>query len=83
MYVHICVYWSLDLRLPGLQECPTVWRLYEYYSGEDQVKTMELRHSKQDLPLGKGGEGYVADDDWCYNCGDLGHLGDVRVILHQ
>jgi len=28
------------------------------------------------LGLGKGGEGYIAPDDWCYNCGDCGHLGD-------
>jgi len=24
-----------------------------------------------------GGEGYVGTEDWCFNCGDAGHLGDV------
>jgi len=29
------------------------------------------------MKLGQGGEGYVADDEWCYNCGNPGHWGDV------
>ncbi|KJA24656.1 hypothetical protein HYPSUDRAFT_482111 [Hypholoma sublateritium FD-334 SS-4] len=57
-------------------ECPTVWRLYEYYTAEEQTHVIETRHSKKDLKLGEGGEGYVADDEWCYYCGHNGHWGD-------
>jgi len=35
------------------------------------------RLAKKDMKLGEGGEGYVADDELCYNCGGYGHLGDV------
>ena len=24
-----------------------------------------------------GGEGFIGTEDWCFNCGDAGHLGDV------
>jgi len=37
---------------------------------EDQTRTFARRLSKKDLKLGEGGEGYVADDEWCYNCGN-------------
>lgn len=40
---------------------------------------MEVRKSKQTYPLGQGGEGYIAEDCWCYNCGDSGHWGDVSI----
>jgi len=26
-------------------------------------------------------EGYIARDQWCYNCGGRGHLGDVSFII--
>ena len=35
------------------------------------------RASKKDLALGLGGEGYIGAEDWCFNCGDAEHLGDV------
>ncbi|CAA7259740.1 unnamed protein product [Cyclocybe aegerita] len=57
-------------------ECPTWWRLYEYFSVEEQAHILTHRQAKKDMKLGQGGEGYVADDEWCYNCGDCGHWGD-------
>ncbi|KDR83768.1 hypothetical protein GALMADRAFT_671498 [Galerina marginata CBS 339.88] len=57
-------------------ECPTLWRLYEYFTGQDQTQTLTQRQSKRDFKLGQGGEGYVADDEWCYYCGSYGHWGD-------
>lgn len=63
--------------VPQLQECPTWWRLYEYVNEEDRIQLLVLRRTKKDMKLGEGGEGYIADDEWCYNCGDSGHWGDV------
>ncbi|KAF8914586.1 hypothetical protein CPB85DRAFT_519191 [Mucidula mucida] len=57
-------------------ECPTWWRLYEYISEEDRTKTINSRREKATLSLGEGGEGYIAEDAWCYNCGLGGHWGD-------
>ena len=36
-----------------------------------------MRQQQREMKLGEGGEGYVADDEWCYNCGNVGHWGDV------
>jgi protein AIR1/2 len=60
-----------------MQECPTWWRLYEYFNEEDRDRILAMRQQKRDVKLGEGGEGYVADDEWCYNCGNAGHWGDV------
>ncbi|KAG5727492.1 hypothetical protein E4T56_gene11992 [Termitomyces sp. T112] len=57
-------------------ECPTLWRLYEYLTEEAKGLVIQTRQEKQNLALGEGGEGYIADDEWCYNCGNLGHWGD-------
>ncbi|XP_006460080.1 hypothetical protein AGABI2DRAFT_117040 [Agaricus bisporus var. bisporus H97] len=57
-------------------ECPTWWRLYVYVADDDRTQTLDERRSKRDLGLGKGGEGYIAEDEWCYNCGEAGHWGD-------
>ncbi|KAI0040647.1 hypothetical protein FA95DRAFT_1549574 [Auriscalpium vulgare] len=57
-------------------ECPTLWRLYEYVADEERTRILAAREEKRTLGLGKGGEGYVARDEWCYNCGGEGHLGD-------
>lgn len=38
---------------------------------------MDNRKSKRHLGFDNGGEGYIARDHWCYNCGENGHLGDV------
>jgi hypothetical protein len=59
------------------QECPTIWRLYEYVTDREREAILQHRESKQPLALGEGGEGYIARDEWCYNCGESGHLGDV------
>ncbi|KAF9058228.1 hypothetical protein BJ165DRAFT_1426528 [Panaeolus papilionaceus] len=48
---------------------------------------LERRLEKKGLLLGKGGEAYIADDEWCYNCGGVGHWGDdcddARVPPHD
>ena len=64
-----------------LQECPTLWRLYEYANQEVKDGTLRRRRERQHLMLGRGGEGYIADDEWCYNCGHSGHWGDVRDVV--
>ena len=51
--------------------------MYEYVSDRERTAILQLRESKQPLALGQGGEGYIANDEWCYNCGNSGHLGDV------
>ncbi|KAH6914929.1 hypothetical protein BKA70DRAFT_559493 [Coprinopsis sp. MPI-PUGE-AT-0042] len=57
-------------------ECPTWWRMYLYLSDDAQAKVLSYRKDRQGTRLGEGGEGYIADDQWCYMCGNLGHLGD-------
>ncbi|KAG6829738.1 hypothetical protein H0H87_010370 [Tephrocybe sp. NHM501043] len=57
-------------------ECPTLWRLYEYLTEEAKKLCLQRRKEKQHFKLGEGGEGYIADDEWCYNCGNFGHWGD-------
>lgn len=54
--------------------------MYLYQSDEGKAKVMSFREEKSNLKLGEGGEGYVANDEWCYNCGNCGHWGDVRSI---
>jgi len=58
------------------KECPTLWRIYDYLSDKERDSTLDDREAKKDLPLGLGGEGYIGMEDWCFNCGDIGHLGD-------
>ncbi|KAF5363675.1 hypothetical protein D9756_000646 [Leucocoprinus leucothites] len=65
------------------QECPTWWRLYVYVTDEDRTRIMDERRKKHDLELGKGGEAYIAEDEWCYNCGDVGHWGDDCKAAHR
>lgn len=57
-------------------ECPMVWRRYEYSCPEERDSTLSSRQSKTYLRLGEGGEGFIAEDEWCYNCGSSGHWGD-------
>ncbi|KAF5393833.1 hypothetical protein D9757_000030 [Collybiopsis confluens] len=57
-------------------ECLTHWRIYTYASDVDRIRTLEIRKTKKAFPLGHGGEGYIAEDSWCYNCGENGHWGD-------
>lgn len=69
-----------DGLLSFLQECPTWWRMYAYLSDAAHVEVIAYRNEKCGCKLGEGGEGYIADDEWCYNCGNAGHLGDVSFI---
>ncbi|KAJ7464968.1 hypothetical protein B0H11DRAFT_2050328, partial [Mycena galericulata] len=64
-------------------ECPSLWRIYVYVQVGDQERILKARKEKKDLRLGQGGEGYIADDEWCYNCGGAGHWGDdCREFYH-
>ncbi|KAI0650837.1 hypothetical protein C8Q79DRAFT_945317 [Trametes meyenii] len=63
-------------RAHQTNECPTLWRIYEYVDDDERQEILRVRESKRTLPLGQGGEGYIATDEWCYNCGGHGHLGD-------
>lgn len=57
-------------------ECPTWWRIYEYLTEDERLDSLDARRRRKGLALGQGGEGYVADDEWCYRCGSSGHWGD-------
>ncbi|KAI0065859.1 hypothetical protein BV25DRAFT_1798113 [Artomyces pyxidatus] len=71
-------------RKHNTNECPTLWRLYNYVADAEREQILRLREEKQSLALGKGGEGYIARDEWCYNCGGDGHLGDdCKVVNHM
>ncbi|KAL1944111.1 hypothetical protein VTO73DRAFT_3296 [Trametes versicolor] len=63
-------------RTHQTNECPTLWRIYEYVADEERHEILRERDAKRTLALGEGGEGYIATDEWCYNCGGSGHLGD-------
>ncbi|KAI0371528.1 hypothetical protein BV20DRAFT_1120573 [Pilatotrama ljubarskyi] len=63
-------------RTHQTNECPTLWRIYEYVGDEERQEILRVRETKRTLALGQGGEGYIATDEWCYNCGGSGHLGD-------
>ncbi|KAF8530894.1 hypothetical protein JB92DRAFT_2854209 [Gautieria morchelliformis] len=56
--------------------CPSLWRIYTYLTAADREAVLVDRESKRDLAFDNGGEGYIAHDHWCYNCGESGHLGD-------
>ncbi|KAI0711059.1 hypothetical protein C8T65DRAFT_608662 [Cerioporus squamosus] len=62
-------------------ECPTLWRMYRYVEDDVRLETLRSREEKRALALGQGGEGYIATDEWCYNCGGSGHLGDDCTAL--
>ncbi|KZS97839.1 hypothetical protein SISNIDRAFT_198286 [Sistotremastrum niveocremeum HHB9708] len=57
-------------------QCPSLWRVYSYVSDETRAATLSARAKKATQLLGEGGEGYIARDEWCYRCGNCGHLGD-------
>ncbi|CAK5275561.1 unnamed protein product [Mycena citricolor] len=59
-------------------ECPLLWRSYVYVDTNEHENILQMRNDKKNLKLGEGGEGYIADDAWCYNCGDSGHWGDAK-----
>nr|VWO93976.1 Uncharacterized protein [Ganoderma boninense] len=63
-------------RTHQTNECPTLWRMYKYMEDEERQEVLRAREGKRMLAFGQGGEGYIASDEWCYNCGDCGHLGD-------
>lgn len=44
------------------------------------MKIMQTREEKKKLGFGKGSEGYIASELYCYNCGNPGHLGDVCIL---
>ncbi|GJJ07207.1 hypothetical protein Clacol_001407 [Clathrus columnatus] len=56
--------------------CPMLWRIYTYLTDKERDVVLTEREGKRDLSFDEGGEGYIAGDHWCYNCGQCGHLGD-------
>ena len=58
-----------------------MWRMYEYVDDAERQQILTSREEKREFILGQGGEGYIAPEDWCYNCGECGHLGDVRASI--
>ncbi|KAH8118463.1 hypothetical protein DFH11DRAFT_1796994 [Phellopilus nigrolimitatus] len=63
-------------HLHSVKECPTLWRMYEYVADAEREAILLSRKEKENLAIGQGGEAYVGEDLWCYNCGNDGHLGD-------
>ncbi|KLO16350.1 hypothetical protein SCHPADRAFT_926593 [Schizopora paradoxa] len=63
-------------HLHTAKECPTLWRMYEYVSDSRRDEILKRRREKEGFQFGEGGEGFIGEDLWCYNCGDEGHLGD-------
>lgn len=61
------------------QECPTLWRLYDYLDPDHRSTVLAARLQVRDLQLGDGGEGYIGEEEWCYNCGVSGHWGDASL----
>ncbi|KAF7355279.1 Protein air1 [Mycena sanguinolenta] len=57
-------------------ECPSLWRVYVYVEDAEHERILETRQARKGLELGQGGEGYIARDACCYNCGGSGHWGD-------
>jgi protein AIR1/2 len=55
--------------------------MYEYVADEERSRILHAREAKQHLAIGQGGEGYIGRDNWCYNCGGLGHWGDVSMAV--
>ncbi|KAG8218487.1 hypothetical protein J3R82DRAFT_4120 [Butyriboletus roseoflavus] len=60
----------------SLNECPTLWRIYQYVSDDERIVIMQSRDEKKQLGIGEGREGYIGGEVWCYNCANTGHLGD-------
>ncbi|KAJ7276358.1 hypothetical protein B0H12DRAFT_17263 [Mycena haematopus] len=72
----------LDLNNP-VQECPSLWRIYVYVENPEHERILQTRKERKGLHLGQGGEGYIARDACCYNCGGSGHWGDdCREFYH-
>ncbi|EKM59927.1 uncharacterized protein PHACADRAFT_250735 [Phanerochaete carnosa HHB-10118-sp] len=62
--------------LHQINECPTLWRIYTYVEEPERLEILAAREQKRELEIGEGGEGYIGPEDWCYDCGECGHLGD-------
>jgi len=65
------------LLILTIQACPTVWRVYAYWSTE-QRKEAERKKGKA-VGWHKEAVGGTNDDMFCYNCARPGHLGDVSL----
>ena len=68
--------------LISVQNCPSLWRIYTYLTDAEREIVLDNRESKSRLGFNHGGEGYIARDQWCYNCGECGHLGDVSYVSY-
>jgi protein AIR1/2 len=61
------------VKLKWEQECPTLWRLYEYLTDEEKINASHKRQEQSKPSLAA----YIASDEWCYNCAASDHWGDV------
>lgn len=52
-------------------------------TNEEREQALLDRVDKIGLPIGEGGEGYVAWEEECYGCGDVGHWGFVSLFFPQ
>lgn len=43
---------------------------------------MRSREQRKRLGIGEGGEGYISEEMWCYNCANTDHLGDVSEFYY-
>ena len=64
-----------------LQSCPTLWRVYSYYSPDARFALQETK--RQVTGWQKEALGGLENEEWCYNCAQEGHLGDVSIILNR
>ncbi|KAK4687579.1 hypothetical protein P7C73_g2538, partial [Tremellales sp. Uapishka_1] len=58
----------------GLQTCPTLWRIYSYYSKESRRDAQNLKDRAKSWE--REAIGGREREEWCYNCASEGHLGD-------
>ena len=64
----------------ALQSCPTIWRVYSYLSTEQREEALVKQAKKSRLDFTNGGEGFIAWDRMCFECGNSGHWGFVGVL---
>jgi len=79
---------SSGLLSKAQQNCSRNWRIYKYHSAEARDKDVDERIAMKPLVLAGDEsvheEHYVGVEPWCYNCSQMGHLGDVSTTgVHE
>lgn len=65
-------------RLADYKACPSVWRIYRYFSTEERSELQDKKRKATEWA--KEALGDVRAEMFCYNCANPGHLGDVSSI---